>query len=210
MQIAKALKKRKQFTDIISCPLRTSHLQPLPPPPLSPRGKVGNSGANAWAINFRLFPQCGGSARVIILHQNSGWECWLHLKSILKNIPCILMEFGHRGRGIKSRAITISLSPHYVGYNRALRNEKLLSPLFPCTWGAVVTNDMTNYFQMGASFIHQNKTEYCIQMQLAVQGKTFLTGHLIGWNPQTLYFLIYFLHQRTSGSEMLTWDLGLS
>ena len=41
--------------------------------------------------------------------------------------------------------LTISLSPQCRGYNRALRNEKLLhvSPLFPVGGGrgAVVTND---------------------------------------------------------------------
>ena len=43
----------------------------------------------------------------------------------------VLMELGPRERGTKSRAITISLSPQCRGYNGALRNEQLLSPLFP-------------------------------------------------------------------------------
>ena len=54
----------------------------------------------------------------------------------------VLMELGSRGRGAKSRAITaksrditISLSKQCWGYNRALRNEKLLSPLFPARDG---------------------------------------------------------------------------
>ena len=54
----------------------------------------------------------------------------------------VLMELGPRGRETTSRAITISLSPQCGGYNRALRNENLLSPLFPIGGvKAVVTND---------------------------------------------------------------------
>ena len=44
---------------------------------------------------------------------------------------CVLMELRPRGRGTKSRGIMISLSPQCGCFNRALRNEKLLSPLFP-------------------------------------------------------------------------------
>ena len=43
----------------------------------------------------------------------------------------VLMKLGPRGKVTKSRAITNNLSPQCEGYTRALRNEKLLSPLFP-------------------------------------------------------------------------------
>ena len=39
-------------------------------------------------------------------------------------------ELGPRGRGDKSMAIIISLSPQCGGYIRALKNEKVLLPLF--------------------------------------------------------------------------------
>ena len=48
------------------------------------------------------------------------------------------MELGPRGRGTKSRAITISLSPQCRSYNRPLSIEKLLSPLFPVCGGAAL------------------------------------------------------------------------
>ena len=44
------------------------------------------------------------------------------------------------GRGTKSRAITVSLTPPCGGYNGALRIEKL-SPSFSVGAGSVITND---------------------------------------------------------------------
>ena len=49
----------------------------------------------------------------------------------------VLMELGPMGRGTKIRAITISLSPQCGGYNRALRNEKLLPLLLPIGGGGI-------------------------------------------------------------------------
>ena len=45
-----------------------------------------------------------------------------------------LMELGPRGRGTKSRAITISLSPQSGGYKSALKNE-IIIPAIPHRWG---------------------------------------------------------------------------
>ena len=42
---------------------------------------------------------------------------------------------------IKSRVVTISLSPQGGAYTRALKSEKSLSPPIPVGWGAVDTND---------------------------------------------------------------------
>ena len=57
----------------------------------------------------------------------------------------VLMVLGRRGRGTKSRAITICLSPTCGGYNRALRNEKLLSPLLPCCIKAHFIHILTSH-----------------------------------------------------------------
>ena len=50
---------------------------------------------------------------------------------------------------IKSRAMTLSRSPQYRAFSRAVMDEKSSSPLFP-VGGAVVTNDwctfVTSYF----------------------------------------------------------------
>ena len=43
---------------------------------------------------------------------------------------CFAGVIYRQGRGTKSRTITISLSSHCGSYNRALRNEKLLFPIF--------------------------------------------------------------------------------
>ena len=42
---------------------------------------------------------------------------------------------------VKSRAMTLSRSPQYRAFSRAVVDEKSLSPLFPVGEGAVVTND---------------------------------------------------------------------
>ena len=42
---------------------------------------------------------------------------------------------------IKSRAMTLSRSPQCRAFSRAVMDEKSLSPLFPVSGGAVVTND---------------------------------------------------------------------
>ena len=54
------------------------------------------TGLMCGAVTFRSFPQCGGSAGVIILRQNSGLECWLQLKY---------------SRGTKSRTVTVRCAP---------------------------------------------------------------------------------------------------
>ena len=43
--------------------------------------------------------------------------------------------------GAFSRDFTINLSPQYRAFNRALKTEKLKSPLFPGPVGARTTND---------------------------------------------------------------------
>ena len=42
---------------------------------------------------------------------------------------------------IKSRAMPLSRSLQCRAFSRAVMDEKLLSPLFPVGWEAVVTND---------------------------------------------------------------------
>ena len=103
-------------------------------------GRVGNSGANLWGNNLSIIPAVRENARVITSCQNSWLECWLE-KYIKEYSMYDWMELGPRGRGTKSRTITISLSPQCRDYNWALRNKKFLSPLFRigvCGGGGVV------------------------------------------------------------------------
>ena len=88
---------------------------PCPPTYGDGRGIVG---LMCGAMTFWVSPQCRLSARLVILCKYTPVEFTL----------------------IKSKAMTLSRSQQCRA-SRAVMDEKLLSPLFPVSGGAVVTND---------------------------------------------------------------------
>ena len=74
-------------------------------------------------VTFRVPPQCRVSAELVVLHKFTPMEFTI----------------------IKSRALTLSRSPQYRAFSRAVMDEKSLSPHFAVGvgggGGAVVTND---------------------------------------------------------------------
>ena len=84
------------------------HQSFVTPPPATYGDGRGIAGLMCGVVTFRVPPQCRVSAELVVLH---------------KYIP---MEFTI----IMSRALTLSRSPQYRAFSRAVMDEKSLSPLF--------------------------------------------------------------------------------
>ena len=89
-----------------------------PAPPTYGDGR-GIAGLMCGAMTFWVPPQYRVSAGLVILRKYTPMEFTL----------------------IKSRAMTLSRSPQYRAFSRAVMDEKSSSPLFPVGGGTVVTND---------------------------------------------------------------------
>ena len=89
----------------------------------------GNSKTNVRGYNFSILPAVWGKCQGYNFTPKQRIRMLTPLKKYFKEYSMhVLMELGPRGKGSKSRAITISLSPQCGCYNRALRNENY----YPC------------------------------------------------------------------------------